>query len=387
MTAKQEARDLVYYDLSTDRKISEFLNGQRPTTKHTYTSYIQRLKEFTNDESGQSMLDHSEDWLQRIFVFSQWLRNKTYSSNYIESATGCVRGFFSFNRKALIFTNTEKAKLRQRNRTTTDFEFNAEVLSKMYLSGRTAKSRYVVAMAKSIGLRSEDFVTITFGQLRRLDLTQEIPIFFGEVETNKEGVRALCFLDSDAITAIKELLAVSADKTDKERIWNYNAKYLSPLLRRLAKRAHIDPHETNIRFHCFRHFLFDNLNQVMSLDKAKMVIGKRVSEAAYLSPNTLRESFTLVMPKISFSGNGVKSQVKDLTEENKLLKSKVAELERQIVTGQNGSEEMKEVLKEILKDKLGVKEVLGPDGKKYDMAPVSANKWSRLLQKLDEKKP
>ncbi len=237
---KTEHRELIYVDLGKDNKITEFLNAQKPNTKHVYTSYMQRLKEFTHNESGKSMLENRDEWLRRIFAYQEWLRQKKYSSNYIESNLGCLRGFFSFYRVPLMLTSQERAKIRKRTRTTIDYEFTSEILAKMYYSARTAKSRYVVAMARSIGLRSEDFSSITYGQLRALDLNAEVPVFFGQVQTMKEGIVAFCFLDQDAVMAIKELLEVSKDKKDNEKVWSYNPKYLSPLIRRLAKRAHVE---------------------------------------------------------------------------------------------------------------------------------------------------
>lgn len=324
--AKTEDVYAVTTDLE-DKTIAEFLNAQKKNTKHVYACYLRRLAEFTT-ESGSEMLRNHKVWERKIFAYQEFLRQRKYSPNYIESNLGAIRGFFSFYRKPLVLTSQERKKIRQRTRTTEDYEFSSETLAKMYLCGHTAKSRYVVAVAKSIGLRSEDFVSITYGQLRRLDLNAEIPLFLGSVETSKEGVKAYCFLDSDAVIAVKELLAVSADKPDSERVWSYHPKYLSPLLRRLARKAHIEAHGQQIRFHCFRKFLFDNLNTVMSLEKAKQIIGKATSESAYLSPNTLRESFALVMPKITFNGsNGVKTKVVELESENRALKARIQELE------------------------------------------------------------
>lgn len=45
-------------DLSEDTTISDFLNAQKKSTRATYTAYLRRLREFTN-ESG------SNPWKER----------------------------------------------------------------------------------------------------------------------------------------------------------------------------------------------------------------------------------------------------------------------------------------------------------------------------------
>jgi hypothetical protein len=329
---KTEARELIYFDLAKDDKVTEFLDAQKPNTKKVYTSYMHRLKEFTNNESIKLMLENREQWLRRIFAYQEWLRSRKYSPNYIESNLGMLRGIFSFFRCPLALTLQERARIRKRTRTTQDYEFTSETLAKMYYSARTAKSRFIVAMAKTAGLRSEDFCSqITYGRLRALDLTQETPIFFGQVQTCKEGIAAFCFIDEDAKTAIKELLEVSRDKADNERVWNCHPKYLSPLIRRLAKRAHVDAHGQRIRFHNFRKFLVDNLLTVTSLEKMRQIVGKQTSESAYLGTQTLREAYSLVLPKIAFNQNGsIKKEVRDLKLENEALKDENERLKNQL---------------------------------------------------------
>jgi len=326
MKAKTATEENVYfvYDAIEDSVIRKFLDAQRKRTRHTYSTYFRRLAEFTN-ETGQEMLDNVDEWLHKIFTFQEWLKDKGYSDYYVESATGCIRGFFSFYRKPLILTSLERRKLRRRIRSTRDYELNTDNIHNMYLSATSAKSRFIVAVSKSIGQRSIDFASITFGMLRNLDLDDEVPLYF-PIETVKEGIRAECFLDKDAIESISDFLAVNTDKPDNAKVYS-DPNNLSPLIRRLARKAKISiPNGFNLRYHAFRKYLFDNLNQVMSLEKAKMIIGKATTEQAYLSPNTLRESYALVMPKTLFSGNGVKKEVKDLKLENEALKAQIAQL-------------------------------------------------------------
>jgi hypothetical protein len=75
---------------------------------------------------------------------------------------------------------------------------------------------------------------------------------------------------------------------------------LSRVLRRLAIRAGVNPGTKTIRFHCLRKFLCDHLSSFMSESKWKQIVGKKISEGAYVSPDTLRTDYARAMVEISF---------------------------------------------------------------------------------------
>jgi len=79
------------------------------------------------------------------------------------------------------------------------------------------KEKYVLVVGKSLGLRASDFIRLTYGDFRKLDLNQEPPIFIGEISTTKEGISAFPFLDSDAVEIIKLLLESNKDKEIEEQ--------------------------------------------------------------------------------------------------------------------------------------------------------------------------
>ena len=329
----------------TDPKFLEFLEAQRPRTAKSYATYLRKLMLFSS-ESGEEMLASKEVWERKISLFDKWLR-KQYSDNFSEACTGMLRGFFSFYRKPLVLTSMEKKGLRDRDRTTEDFYLTGETLYKLWIVGNK-RSRMIVALAKSIGQRSEDFSAITYGKLRSIDLDAEVPISF-PLKTSKEKVTAYCFLDGDAVSAIKEFLEATKDKADSEAIVK-DPNTLSPLIRRLAETAKLEiPENQNLRFHCFRKFLFDNLNSVMSLEKAKQIIGKKISEGAYLSPQTLREDFINVLPKIVINGNGIKKKVSELEIENAKLRNRVIELEQEQKTNTSERVSMQSQINEIMR--------------------------------------
>jgi len=81
------------------------------------------------------------------------------------------------------------------------------------------------------------------------------------------------------------------------------------VLQQLAKRNGIDPHGSRIRFHNLRKYLIDRLSSVMSESKWKQIVGKKISEGAYVSPSELRENYLRAMPSIVVSnGNGTETK-------------------------------------------------------------------------------
>ena len=148
--AKVEHAEPILIEFLEDTKFSQFLKSQKATTRKTYSSYLKRLGEFTNNESGSEMLKESKEWKRRLFEFRQWLLTKKYSSNYAESCTGMVRGFFGFFDRPLQFSRAERIKLRKRSRTTNDFSFDQATLAKMRLVG-TVRTRAYLSLGKAFG--------------------------------------------------------------------------------------------------------------------------------------------------------------------------------------------------------------------------------------------
>jgi len=360
-----------------DKTIKEFLDAQlNKNTKATYTTYMKRLLEFTEyKESGAEILKQHKQWERRIFVYYNWLKDKTYSQNYCESCTGCLRGFFSHFRKPLNLTPKERIKLSMRNRTTEDYYFDNTDLFKCYLSG-TLKGKYALAVGKSIGLRSEDFGKLTYGRFRALKLDSEPPIFLGAIPTSKEGVKAYCFLDADAVQAVRDILEANKDKLDSDKVWSGNDDYLSGILRRMAKRAKIDSHGAKIHFHCLRKFLCDRLSSHMGESKWKQIVGKKISESAYISPNLLRDDFMRAMPNLNIlNGNGetkkklttLENEVVQLKAENSKLREQKEEDKRTIETLQTKQNSMNKSIgelndfRDIVEKKLNIKQKVSID--------------------------
>jgi hypothetical protein len=232
-----------------------------------------------------------------------------------------VRGLFGFFDHTLEFSRADRIKLRKRSRSTVDFQYDQTTLAKMRLVG-TTRTRAYLSLGKAFGLRAEDFThRLTFGMFRKLDLEQPAPIFVAKIQTTKEDCPAFLYLDEDAINDLKPFLEENKAKPDNARIWKARKEDLSKMVQRLASRAEIDSHGDKIRWHGLRAFLFNSLCRVMSTEKAKQVVGKQLSESAYLNEKDLAEDYAKVMPLIAYEANHVKEKVSALEQENDIYRT------------------------------------------------------------------
>ena len=337
----------------------EWLKSQNKTTLKTYRYAWKQFLEFTG-KNGSELLElrktSSNGEIKRLILdFRNWLISKKgKSENSAKTCVMAVLGFFSFYELPVRFTRGESDRIKRVRRKSQDYWFSIEDLRKMASVGNL-KEKYVLVVGKSLGLRASDFIRLTYGDFRKLDLNQEPPIPLGEISTVKEGIKAYPMLDSDAVEVIKLILKQQKTITkevkdkngeikkiklkipykDSERILNVRKKELSVILRRLAERANIQTGNTKIRFHCLRKFLINQLSRYMSETKWKLIIGKKVPENAYVSPDTLREDFKRAMKSIVFQNHEKVAQIARLQEmvaklvaENQELKKIIARLQQ-----------------------------------------------------------
>lgn len=358
-----ETTDIVI-DLYEDIEIAAFLNHQKKSTRNTYTTIFRRVKEFTS-ESGKEILADPKLWKRKIFELHQWLIERGYSECYAQSATGMIRGFFAFNDIPLMFSHADSKRLAERNRSTEDYQFDCDDMAKMAMVGNL-RERYVLLVGKSIGLRAGDFVNLTYGKFRGLKLDRDAPIFVGETVTLKEHVKAFPFLDSDAVPIIRAILDANVDKPNNEFILMTQSKKnhnnfqrmrdeeLSIILQSLARKAKIQNGSKRVRFHCLRKYLCDRISAVMSESKWKQIIGKKINEGAYVSPQELREAFLRAMPtttvtngmgKVKKELEDTKTTVETLTQTVAAQAQRIEELEDKFEA--KLAEKIKEVIKAI----------------------------------------
>lgn len=324
-------------------------DGFAQTTKRIYRNAMQAFRLFMHSRSGQTGKDLApeslvkcriEDLQNRTFEFEQlvvdyfiWLKT-TYVSrvkrvtvirrhpkkrahpittyypggnkpsdktrkNYVDA----IRSFFASHRLDLKFTTQQKRIISKRPKAVfRDYLFDLEDIATM-AEFANPQERYILLVGKDVGLRAVDFASFTQGLFANV-LTKEPPVFLGKVYTQKEGVYAFPFLTSDGVEAARVWLQTLKSKglqDDKALMLSIRSKELAPNLKRLAAKAGINPHGQRIRFHCLRKFLIDRISLTMSESKWKQIVGRRISEEAYVSPLKLREAYMHIMPHVQVS--------------------------------------------------------------------------------------
>lgn len=216
-----------------------------------------------------------------------------------------ARGFFAFHRVPLQFRTGEKKRLSEKSRVTEDYYFSLADI-KQLSDLADLEERYVLIAGKSFGLRASDFLKLTRGDLEP-HINDEAPISIGRRETKKEKVPAYPFIDSDAQEVIKTILAkIAVDgrtrPTDRILLFK-NEIDLTRALKRLIKRSGLNVGNRIVRFHCLRKFLCDHLSSHMSESKWKQIVGKKISEGAYIGVESLRADYKRAMAETCFSKN------------------------------------------------------------------------------------
>lgn len=303
-----------------DDKVNEWLNSQKKTTRATYRAYWRRFTEFAGLTGSETLASRAGDknfaWERKVIEFKNWMIEKGFAPYTATAATMAIRSFFEYHRCHLEFRPQESTKIAKRARITEDYRFSLDDLAKMdAVSDLTEK--YVVRAGKSFGLRAGDFLRLSRGDLEPYIEKGEPPISIGGYRTQKESITAYPFIDSDALPIIKlqleQMTRIGVTKaTDPMLPYGYEVQ-LSRILRRVAERAGINPGNAQIRFHCLRKFLIDRLSSHMSDSKWKLIVGKSVSESAYVSPDSLREDYARAMPEMTFAkAVELEKRVKDL---------------------------------------------------------------------------
>ncbi len=292
---------------TTDKATEEWLKAQKKSTRSVYKSYwtyFLQFTELTGDKIVESRkTDKEYEWEKKTLQFKSWMIKEGLSENSATTATQVVRGFFAYHRMPLKFRRTESAKLAEARPKYEDYRFSLEDLKKMFDIG-DLEERYIITAGKSFGLRAGDFLKLTRGDLEAY-LDRPVPISMGEYATQKEGINAYPFIDADALPIIK-LMIEKMDRegrrkpTDRILTFKYPIQ-LSRTIQRLTQKAGINIGNKRVRFHCLRKFLIDRLSSFMSESKWKQIVGKAISEGAYVSPDSLRDDYARAMTEISFS--------------------------------------------------------------------------------------
>ena len=359
-----------------DKTITDFLASQKIGTQSTYKCLFRQILQFTG-MTGQQILeskkaDKTFEWERKIIELKSWMKAKDFGDSSVKTAINTLRSFFDFYRTPLVFNQNESRKINGKSqRVTKDYMLTNDDISKLVFVG-DLREKYIVLLGKSFGLRAGDFVSLNYGTFRSINLDDETPIFIGDFQTQKEGVTAYPFIDSDALPIVKAWLnshqeqetkiakkdsngntvyEISRIYKDNERIITVSEDELSSIIQSLAVKANINLGGKHLRFHCFRKWLIDRLSSMMSESKWKQIVGKAISEGAYVSNFELKESYSKAMKltTVLLNGNGkVSKKVEEMEDEFQLTKSQLAEV---IARQQKDNEKLVEVIAKQQSDK------------------------------------
>jgi len=298
---------IIKFD-ENDKATHEWLDSLKKGTRHTYKSFWHNFLGFIGMTGDQILADRKHDgehkWEKKVLQFKKWLiTEKGYAEYTATTGANCVRGFFSFHYTKLEYRRVESKILGEQKRKTEDYRFSIQDFKKIS-EVADLEEKYVVLAGKSFGMRAGDFLRLTRGDLNPY-LDREAPISIGEYATEKERVKAYPFIDVDALPIIK-LMIEKMDREGRtdpsERVLTYkHTVQLSRVLRRVTERAGLKTGSKVVRFHCLRKFLIDHISSYMSESKWKQIVGKTITEGAYVSPDTLRKDYKRAMEETCFS--------------------------------------------------------------------------------------
>jgi len=309
-----------------DKATNEWLESVKESSRHPYQTAWKYFLEFTGMTGDQALesrkADKEYEWEKKVLEFKQWLiKEKDQSENSAVRSAATARSFFAFHRSTLQFRRTESVRLQEAKRKYEDYRFSREDLKKM-ADVSDLEEKYVIVAGKSFGLRAGDFLALARGDLEPY-IDRPVPISIGEYSTQKESVKAYPFIDSDAQPIIKLMLEkMGREKRTgpNEQLLRYKDEIqLSRVLKRVVERAGINIGNKVVRFHCLRKFLIDRLSSHMSSEKWKQIVGKTISEGAYVSPDSLREDYTRAMTETCFAKTVAEGDIELMVKKQALM--------------------------------------------------------------------
>ena len=324
-----------------DKATQEWLGSYKKSSRATYKSYWRYFVEFTGLTGDEILASRERDeeyaWEKKVIEFKNWMVNVKKQSEYsATTAATTARSFFSFHRLGLKLRRGESARLKEAKPKYEDYRFSRDDLKKMS-DVADLDEKYVLTAGKSFGLRAGDFLRLTRGDLEAY-LDRPTPISIGEYATQKEKVKAFPFIDIDALPVVKLML----EKMDREgrtkptdRILTYSKPIqLSRVIRRITERAGINIGNKRVRFHCLRKFLTDRLSSYMSESKWKQIVGKKISEGAYVSSDSLRKDYIRAMEETCFSKAPMEGDVEAIAKKQalKIIAKNAGYTDREIKT-------------------------------------------------------
>ena len=233
--------------------------------------------------------------------------NLTLSDNSIGTYCIAVRSFFAFMRMPLVLNRPQRHAIAKTGEIRNmPYRLGLADIVAMKKQANT-KERYILLVGKSLGLRIGDFVSLRQGLFEGNLKDHEAPYSLGVIITEKRKQPAYPFLYYEAYQAYidwrQELQALNRwDGKDKFMLGgtrpgsHMTVQEVNGLLKKLALKGGLRLGNLRLSFHCFRKFLCDHLSTAVGdVNKWKQIVGKHITESAYISSDNLREAYAKVM--------------------------------------------------------------------------------------------
>jgi uncharacterized coiled-coil protein SlyX len=140
-------------------------------------------------------------------------------------------------------------------------------------------------------------------------------------------------LSSDAVPIVKAMREQCPDAKNEDIVFQFvDEQILTTSLKRMFSRANLESGNKIVRFHNLRKYLIDRLSAVCAESRWKQIIGKHISEGAYVSYEQLREVYTRAMPSIIINGaknhakiealeDAIATQQKELASKDEIIRA------------------------------------------------------------------
>lgn len=328
----------------SDKSLHEWLGSirsekYREDCLRDFSLFQEFLKQNYNLELNGDQILEEYDRTQKEFFFdkaisgfAKFLEDKGKSGNSAITASGHVRGFFSYHRRNLRIRRGELKRKEMAKRWHT-FK-NAEIKQMLRLA--TVDERALILTLATTGLRISDVLDLKRKSIEIGFNNRENDSFFIlDVGTQKEGILGTPFLSLEAYQCLQDFWGtidysefVFPSPEDASR--PFSEVWANRLLTRAWTRAFPQSEEA-VRVHELRAFVITTLSESGINDSViRRLVGKKIDDSMkpYLSNMNVSQSVEKVIDKFQFlNGNGsTKTKIEKLEQEIADLRSYIDDL-------------------------------------------------------------
>jgi len=293
-------------------KAQEFLdyvkNAKSKNTLKEYRNGLKKFSEWYGKDLDTILLERKQDlesedpvrrrhFEHKLEEFHRVLLNEGYAVNSCRTMTlGLIQLFNYFD--VDMKTRVISAEAKKTVETEKSYPLTIEEVRRMYAVADSLRDKVLLLLAKDVGLRLADVLSIKRDEIPNLD--QEAPIPFQRV-TAKEKVLARGFLSDETVAILKAYLPTLESRDNPCLFPNKNGKgsvtddTVNNILTALAEKAKIKvPKSQALTFHCFRKmFLTYCIEAGVGLTAGKLMCGKAVarSDSTYIHNARLKKLF------------------------------------------------------------------------------------------------